>query len=107
MRTVWRRPRHDHRASSSTEYAFLRSKSLIRRILSSVRSGLGSLAAVTYFVFAVLYVFQNEVILRVARTMSKRLKRLTAKIERGDEELSEADVKLLKGWRWRVLLWDH
>ncbi|ROW04563.1 hypothetical protein VMCG_04944 [Cytospora schulzeri] len=107
VRTLWQRPRHDHPSSSNTEYAFLRSKSLIQRILRSLRKGLGGLATVTFFVFAVLYVFQNEVSLRVARTMSKRLKRLSAKIERGDEELNEADVKLLRGWRWRVLLWDH
>lgn len=64
------------------------------------------MATITFFVFAILYVFQNEVSLRAARTMSKRLKRLSAKIERGNEELNEADMKLMNGWRWRVLLWD-
>jgi hypothetical protein len=71
-----------------------------------VRAGLGGLATITFFIFAILYVFQNEVSLRAARTMSKRLKRLRAKIERGNEELNEADMKLINGWRWRVLLWD-
>jgi hypothetical protein len=56
-------------------------------------------------VLSVLYVFQNEVSLRVARTVSKRLKKLVGKVERGDEGLSEEDMKTLNGWRWRVLLW--
>ncbi|KUI63767.1 hypothetical protein VM1G_10489 [Cytospora mali] len=107
VRAFWRRPRRDHPASTNTEYAFLKSKSLIRRILHSIRTGFGGLASFTFFIFAVLYVFQNEVSLRVARTMSKRLKRLSGKIERGEEELNDADVKLLRGWRWRVLLWDN
>jgi cob(I)alamin adenosyltransferase len=55
----------------------------------------------------VLYVFQNEVALRVARTVARRLKRLEAKVEEGREELTEADVKLLQGWRWRVLAWSE
>jgi hypothetical protein len=57
-------------------------------------------------VFAVLYVFQNEVELRVARTVGKRLRRLVARVEDGREELTEDDVKLLQGWRWRVLIWS-
>lgn len=58
-----------------------------------------------FFVLAILYVFEGEVLLRVARTVSKRLKRLIAKVERGDEGLGEDDMKVLKGWRWRILLW--
>lgn len=104
MKALWNRPQHDSESSNKTEYAFLRSKSLIARILSAVRSGFGGLASVTFFVFAVLYVFQNEVSLRVARTMSKRLKRLHAKVERGDQEITQADLKTLRGWRWRILL---
>lgn len=48
--------------------------------------------------------FRNEVSLRVGKTVSKRLRRLAAKVERGDEDLTEADLRLLDGWRWRVLL---
>lgn len=107
VRAFWRRPRHSHPSSSNTEHAFQKSKSLIRRILGSVRTGLGGLATITFFFFAVLYVFQNEVLLRAAKTMSNRLKRLSANIEMGNEEVNEADMKLLKGWRWQVLLWDY
>lgn len=104
VRAIWKRPQHDSDSSNSTEYAFRKSKSLITRILSAVRSSFGGLASVTFFVFAVLYVFQNEVSLRVAKTVSKRLKRLHAKVERGDQEITQADLKLLRGWRWRILL---
>jgi len=67
--------------------------------------GSGSFAKVAFFVFAVLYVFQNEVSLRVARTVQKRVRRLMERVERGDEDVDEKDVRMLEGWRWRVLLW--
>jgi len=92
-------------ASNSTEYAFQRSQSILSRLLASVRGQTGRLASVAFFVFAVLYVFQNEVSLQVARTVGRRLKRLSAKVESGDEELSERDMQILGGWRWRILLW--
>ncbi|KAK4233001.1 hypothetical protein C8A03DRAFT_48311 [Achaetomium macrosporum] len=104
VKRLFRRPRDEHESSNRTEYAFKKSKGLISRILSSThRPGLGSLA---FFVFAVLYIFQNEVSLRVAKTVSKRLRRLVAKIEDGREALAEHDVKTLEGWRWRVLMWS-
>ncbi|KAF3066486.1 hypothetical protein GL218_08933 [Daldinia childiae] len=103
IRKVFRRSSKD-KESNDTEYAFKRSKGLISRILDSVH-GKGKFASIAFFVLAILYVFQSEVSMRVARTVSKRLKRLMAKIERGDQGLGEDDVKLLKGWRWRVLLW--
>jgi hypothetical protein len=37
--------------------------------------------------------------------VQKRLKKLTARIEHGDPDIDEKDMKLLEGWRWRVLLW--
>ena len=83
-----------------------RSKRLMARILSSVH-GWSSVASVAFFVFGVLFVFQNEVSLIVAKTVSKRLKRLRDKVERGEEELSDKDVSLLAGWRWRILLWSE
>lgn len=83
-----------------TEYAFRKSKSLINRILSQARRP--GLASLSFLVFAVLYVFTNEVSLRAARTVSRRLKRLTAKVERG-RELGEEDFRGLQGWRWGVL----
>lgn len=104
VKAIWKRPQHDGESSNKTEYAFLKSKSLIARILNAVRSSFGGLASVTFFVFAVLYVFQNEVTLRVAKTVAKRLKRLHAKVERGDQEITQADLKMLRGWRWRILL---
>ncbi|KAI0889497.1 uncharacterized protein GGS22DRAFT_182842 [Annulohypoxylon maeteangense] len=103
VRRIFRRSSKDNE-SNDTEYAFKRSKSLIGRILDSVR-GKGKLASVAFFVLAILYVFQSEVSIRVARTISKRLKRLMAKVERGDQGLGDDDMKILKGWRWRVLLW--
>lgn len=92
--------------ANDTEYAFVRSRSLVDRMLSSVTRR-GGLASIAFFVFAVLYIFSNEVSLRVARTVGRRLKRLSSKIERGNEPLSEADLKQLSGWRWRVLLWGR
>jgi hypothetical protein len=91
-------------ASNDTEYAFNKSKGLLDYIKEGVL-GNGSFAKIAFFVFAVLYVFQNEVSLRVARTMHKRIKRLVARVEMGDTELDERDIKILDGWRWRILLW--
>lgn len=104
MRILFRRPQHETEVANDTEYAFRKSKSLIARILRAARRP--GIATLAFFVFAVMYVFQNEVTLRVARTVSKRLKRLSAKVERGEDEIGEDDVKLLQGWRWRVLLWS-
>ena len=104
VKKLFGRPKHDDEAANRTEYAFKRSRSLVSRILASVhRPGLGTLA---FFVFAVLYVFTNEVTLRVAKTLGKRLRRLVARVEEGRQELTEDDVKSLQGWRWRVLIWS-
>ncbi|KAI1497846.1 hypothetical protein F5X99DRAFT_395360 [Biscogniauxia marginata] len=103
VRKLFRRSSKD-KESNDTEYAFKKSKSLIARIVDSVR-GKGALASLAFFVLAVLYVFQSEVSLRVAKTVSKRLKKLTAKIERGDQGIGDEDLKVLRGWRWRVLFW--
>ncbi|KAI0403788.1 hypothetical protein F4802DRAFT_598791 [Xylaria palmicola] len=108
VRRLFRRPADDRVSSNDTEHAFRKSKSLVTRILDSVRSGGGGrwrLASVAGFVLAVLYVFQGEVALRVARTVARRLRRLVAKVEDGVEDVDEADLKVLNGWRWRVLLW--
>lgn len=92
--------------ANDTEYAFVRSRSLVDRMLNTVTRR-GGLASIAFFVFAVLYIFSNEVSLRVARTVGRRLKKLSSKLERGDEPLSEGDLKQLSGWRWRVLLWGR
>ncbi|KAI1109868.1 hypothetical protein F5Y14DRAFT_389292 [Nemania sp. NC0429] len=111
VRKIFRRSSDDHVSTNDTEHAFRKSKSLIARILDSVHDGHGKsgfasgIASVAFFVLAVLYVFQSEVSLRVARTVSKRLKRLVAKVENGVENVDERDLKVLNGWRWRVLLW--
>ncbi|KAK2015924.1 hypothetical protein LZ32DRAFT_615640 [Colletotrichum eremochloae] len=110
VKSIFRRPsdrsQHEVQASNSTEYAFWRSKALVARIKDSLL-GRNSFASIAFFVFAVLYVFTNEISLQVAKTVSKRLKRLGAKIERGDAEVVEQDMKLLEGWRWRVLMWGQ
>jgi hypothetical protein len=105
IRKIFRRGSDEEslQSSNDTEYAFRRSQGLLSRIRDSV-FGKGGLAGMAFFVFAVLYVFQNEVSLRVARTIQKRIKKLSARIERG-EGVEETDMKVLEGWRWRVLLW--
>ncbi|KAL6808918.1 hypothetical protein GGI42DRAFT_340185 [Trichoderma sp. SZMC 28013] len=90
-------------SSNNTEYAFRKSKGLLARIKDSVL-GHHRLASVAFFVFSVMYVFQNEVTLRVAKTMQKRLKKLSQRLEYGNQEIDEKDLKLLDGWRWRVIL---
>lgn len=64
------------------------------------RNGWGGMA---FFVFAVLYVFSNEVSLMVAKTVNKRVKSVYQKMYDG-QEIDEKDVKMLDGWRWRILL---
>ncbi|KAI1157544.1 hypothetical protein F5B18DRAFT_165476 [Nemania serpens] len=107
VRRIFRRSSDDRVSTNDTEHAFRKSKSLIARILDSAHGhGFASgFASVAFFVLAVLYVFQSEVSLRVARTVSRRLKRLVAKVENGVENVDEQDLRVLNGWRWRVLLW--
>ncbi|KAL6910265.1 hypothetical protein GGI43DRAFT_427008 [Trichoderma evansii] len=96
---------HESLASSNnTEYAFRKSKGLLQRIKDSVL-GHHHLASIAFFVFSVMYVFQNEVTLRVAKTVQKRLKKLSQRLEYSNQEVDEKDLKVLEGWRWRVLLW--
>lgn len=110
VKRIFRRPSKDKSgtavATNNTEYAFSRSKALLARIKDSVL-GRNNFASIAFFVFAVLYVFSNEVSLLVAKTVSKRLKRLSAKIERGDAEVVDGDMQYLDGWRWRVLMWGQ
>jgi hypothetical protein len=74
--------------------------------MDSVR-GKGGFATFAFIVLAVLYVFTNEVQLQVAKTLVKRLKRLSGKVEMDQEEITEKDMELLRGWRWRVILWGN
>ncbi|KAG5963519.1 hypothetical protein E4U58_003537 [Claviceps cyperi] len=106
VRQIFRRGSDEdsHVSSNDTEYAFRRSKGLLSGIKRAILGG-GAFAKIAMFVFAVFYVFQNEVTIRVARTLNKRLKGLTERVERGDEDISEADLRIFDGWRWRVVLW--
>ncbi|KAF7545999.1 hypothetical protein G7Z17_g8743 [Cylindrodendrum hubeiense] len=106
IRRFFRRTNDEESQTSSndTEYAFRKSKGLLEYIKDGF-FGTGYFARLAFLVFAVLYVFSNEVSLRVARTIQKRVKRLCVRIERGDPDIDEKDMKLLEGWRWRVLLW--
>ncbi|OAR05820.1 hypothetical protein LLEC1_06724 [Akanthomyces lecanii] len=106
VRRIFRRGSNDDAdaASNDTEYAFQKSKNILSRVTNSI-FGVGKLASIGFFVFAVLYIFQNEVSLRVARTTQKRLKQLSDRVQEGDITLSERDMRVLEGWRWRVLLW--
>ena len=105
VKRLFRRPKDERETSSRTEYAFVKSRSLISSILEATRRP--GIATVAFFVFAVLYIFENEVSLQVGRSLSKRLKRLSSKLERGGEDVNEQDIKLLQGWRWRVLEWSE
>ncbi|KAK2594505.1 hypothetical protein QQS21_007786 [Conoideocrella luteorostrata] len=91
-------------SSNDTEYAFRKSKGLLAGMKNTILGG-GALAKIAFFVFAILYVFQNEVTIRVARTLNKRLKNLTERVERGDHDIEESDLRVFDGWRWRVVLW--
>ncbi|KAM0271634.1 hypothetical protein ACHAQH_009022 [Verticillium albo-atrum] len=95
--------RKDDKTVTDTEHSFVRTRALLSKIKDTVL-GRNNIASVAFFVFAVLYVFSNEVTLMVAKTVNKRLKRLSSKLEKGDGQLEEKDLKLLDGWRWRVLL---
>lgn len=108
VRSLFRRSsteKSEDKSVNDTEHAFARSKEILSRVKDSV-FGKGGFASMTFLVFGVLYIFSNEVSIIVAKTMSKRLKKLTAKIERGSDQLTESDLKVLEGWRWRVLLWS-
>lgn len=107
LRAIFRKPPHDQDSATDTEYAFHKSKSLMRRILDLGGHSLRKLATWSLIVFAAVYVFQNEVKLRVARTMAKKLKHLGIRVARSGEAggvgVTEEDVRLLDNWRWRVL----
>ncbi|KPM37623.1 hypothetical protein AK830_g8937 [Neonectria ditissima] len=105
IRRFFRRSHDDESQTSAndTEHAFRKSKGLIEYIKNGL-FGTGRWAKLAFMVLAVLYVFSNEVTLRVARTTQKRMKKLCARIERGDPDIDEKDMKALEGWRWRVLL---
>ncbi|KAK0665203.1 hypothetical protein QBC41DRAFT_283428 [Cercophora samala] len=108
VKKLFRRPSSEKKSKTRTEYAFIKSKSLLGRILAATHGHRPGLTTVTFFVFAVLYIFSNEVSLRVAKTASKRLKKLVNKVEntsngRDGDVLKDDDIKLLSGWRWRVL----
>ncbi|KAM3557822.1 hypothetical protein ARSEF4850_004887 [Beauveria asiatica] len=94
VRRIFRRSNDEDSkvASNDTEYAFQRSRNILTRIKDSV-FGVGRLASIGFFVFAVLYIFQNEVSLRVARTTQKRIKQLSDRIIAGDDTLEERDLR--------------
>lgn len=107
VRKLFRRGFDDESKTSSndTEYAFRKSKDLLSRMRNGVLGGKTYLAGVAFFVFAVMFVFQNEVTYRVARTVHRRIKKLCNKIEYDDPNIGDWDLDLLEGWRWRVILW--
>lgn len=58
-------------------------------------------------ILGALYAFQNEVVLAATRTVMPRMKMLSEKIEEGVEDVDDGDMDSLRGWRWRVLLWEQ
>ena len=107
MRRIYPRDKDadGHHPANSTEHAYRKSMSLMARINEAVL-GRGGIAQFAMFVVSLLWVFQNEVSLQVAKTVHRRLRRLCTKLEQGGGvEVNEADMKVLQGWRWRVLLW--
>ncbi|KAI5861549.1 hypothetical protein GGS23DRAFT_611549 [Durotheca rogersii] len=129
VRRLFRRPRqpqhqaHQAPRANATEHAFARSRAVAARVRAWLRAragwswtgsrlrglwrlvgrGAAAAAAAAAFVLAALYVFQGEVALRVARTVSRRLRRLAARVERGEQDVGPDDLAVLEGWRWRVL----
>ncbi|RDA89875.1 hypothetical protein CP533_6651, partial [Ophiocordyceps camponoti-saundersi (nom. inval.)] len=105
VRTIFRR-RHPQPQSetrlNNTEHAFHHAQNLMARIRNGVLGRGGLLASVAMFVFGLLVVFRNEVLLRVARTVYRRLRRVVERMERG----GDADDGVLEGWRWRRKLDD-
>ncbi|KAF5025944.1 hypothetical protein F66182_1979 [Fusarium sp. NRRL 66182] len=103
IRRFWRRGDDEESDSSAndTEYAFKKSKGLLAHIKNGVL-GHGRFAKLAFLVFAVLFVFSNEVSLRVARTVQKRIRKLCVRLEQGDPDIDDKDMKLLEGWRWRA-----
>lgn len=61
--------------------------------------------AVLYFL-AVMYVVQNELSIKAARTVQGDLERLRAKVDEGRDVITEEDIETLRGWNWRVLFWE-
>jgi hypothetical protein len=107
MRRVYPRDRDEdgNPSANSTEHAYRKSMSLMARINEAVL-GSGGIAQFAMFLVSLLWVFQNEVSLQVAKTVQRRIRRLCAKLEKsGGVEVNEADMNVLMGWRWRVLLW--
>lgn len=92
---------------NETEYAFWESKSLAASLLHGARRYGSRIAAVVMFILGALYAFQNEVVLAAARTVMRRLKVLSKKVEEGNVELSDKDLDVLTGWRWRVIFWEQ
>lgn len=103
VRRIFRRPANTSVAGNDTEYAWHRAAALLQRIKEGIL-GNGSFAIIASFVAAVLYVFQNEVKLRVARTIRKRVRKLCARLEAGDETIGDEDLKVFDGWRWKIVL---
>lgn len=106
MRAIFRRRKgeaNEYGASNNTELAFRKSKGLVDRILDSMSVGKGALASIAFFVLAAMYVFQNEIALRSARTVAKRMKRLCGRLEAGESQLRGDEIDILEGWRWRVI----
>jgi hypothetical protein len=64
-----------------------------------------AIALVTVYTLAFLYTAQNEVSVRVARAVSRRLKQLISKIDKGEEIVTDEDLNFLEGWRWKILFW--
>lgn len=90
------------------EYVFIKFKSLFGCIFVVIKGYRFGLMIVIFFVFVVLYIFLNEVLLRVVKMVFKWLKKLVNKVEsisngRDGDVFKDDDIKLLSGWRWRVL----
>ncbi|RCI08986.1 hypothetical protein L249_5016 [Ophiocordyceps polyrhachis-furcata BCC 54312] len=114
IRAIFRRRRRRHQnyhpaedsRTNDTEHAFRRSLTLMARIRNGVLGRGGYVASVAMFVLGLLVVFRNEVLLRVARTVYRRLRRLCEALEGGVDEDGLVDGQVLEGWRWRRKLDD-
>ncbi|KOS23310.1 hypothetical protein ESCO_003662 [Escovopsis weberi] len=89
--------------NNNTEMAFQQSQSWFARVREGAQKH-GQWASMAAFVFSLLFVFSNEVLFRVAKTVYKRVRKTAGRIER-EGEVREGDLEVLEGWRWRVMLW--
>ncbi|KAH7136391.1 hypothetical protein EDB81DRAFT_802066 [Dactylonectria macrodidyma] len=91
--------------SQWTEHALDRSSHLLIRNLERARSRCKSATTFALVAFAVCFVLQNELVIRVSRSISFRLSSLYTGVESREQRAVDANSDELDGWRWKLLQW--